>query len=600
MRDHIYRELAMIMYPSYLFESTNYFSDTDQKVEEFREVCRKAGVKHTLCFFEGFKQTLSALRGETYNPTSFDSETFNENDFFKRLYETNYSMSIFFIFNFRMQLNYIFRQYEKVIQLYDEAKPFQFNAIGLPINLKYAFYYALSLAALYDRETFKRKKKYKKEIKKQIQLLKKPSEFAPANFLAMYKLLQAEYARINFSYKEADKLYFEAIAKSTKYKLRCLEAIACERFGEYNLFRKKTVLAKIYLRKSSFCFYSWGTTLKAEEVYSFHKVLFELPIDFQSTAIERRKTELLGISSFQTFLKLSNSLAGKRSWPELFNPLETALTNDFHLQKFEFIISRNGSYELFIKDKKQNWLNLNEAHSKVPIYLIQQTIEQKRPQLYSKKKGENIDSLDTYLSDKQTIHCATIPLVYQSEFIGVLYAERVNPFERNEINLFSLIGSQLAIFIRHCSLYIDLAEASSLLQNSNASLEITSKNLLSTVDERTRELNEKNRTLEKSLEQLKNYQKELVLQEKLCMIGGLTQKIAQDLKNPIKIVREKTEIASRMLNELQELAKKPAHNIIKIIEIIHFLKKCSKEISEEGVKADETLSIAIKNSAYSE
>ena len=76
--------------------------------------------------------------------------------------------------------------------------------------------------------------------------------------------------------------------------------------------------------------------------------------------------------------------------------------------------------------------------------------------------------------------------------------------------------------------------------------------LEATVATRTSELQEKNTALQKTLEELKQAQEQMVRQEKMASLGALTAGIAHEIKNPLNFVNNFADLSRELAGELRE------------------------------------------------
>jgi signal transduction histidine kinase len=69
---------------------------------------------------------------------------------------------------------------------------------------------------------------------------------------------------------------------------------------------------------------------------------------------------------------------------------------------------------------------------------------------------------------------------------------------------------------------------------------------------RTKQLQQKNQQLEKTLNDLKKAQNQIIVQEKLASLGALTAGIAHEIKNPLNFIINFSELSLEYLQELKE------------------------------------------------
>ena len=117
------------------------------------------------------------------------------------------------------------------------------------------------------------------------------------------------------------------------------------------------------------------------------------------------------------------------------------------------------------------------------------------------------------------------------------------------------------------------------------------------LEQKRKAVEESNLALQKSLEDLKAAQNQLVQQEKLASLGQLTAGIAHEIKNPLNFVNNFSEVSIEMIDEIREelanvetqcIASLPgdSKNIQNITEILDDIETNLRKIHEHGTRAD--------------
>ena len=97
------------------------------------------------------------------------------------------------------------------------------------------------------------------------------------------------------------------------------------------------------------------------------------------------------------------------------------------------------------------------------------------------------------------------------------------------------------------------------IEKSRAELEEHNQTLERKVADRTKEITEKNNELQTAMENLRAAQQQIVMQEKMASLGGMTAGIAHEIKNPLNFVNNFSELSLDLIRELgEEITKAPS------------------------------------------
>ncbi|MBK9490685.1 MAG: hypothetical protein IPO07_19280 [Haliscomenobacter sp.] len=114
---------------------------------------------------------------------------------------------------------------------------------------------------------------------------------------------------------------------------------------------------------------------------------------------------------------------------------------------------------------------------------------------------------------------------------------------------------------------------------------------------RTVQLEQKSTELEKSLENLKSTQNQLIQSEKLASLGELTAGIAHEIQNPLNFVNNFAEVSAEMLGEMKEEIK--AGNTSEVIAIADDLEQNLSKINHHGQRASSIVKGMLEHSRAS-
>ncbi len=108
---------------------------------------------------------------------------------------------------------------------------------------------------------------------------------------------------------------------------------------------------------------------------------------------------------------------------------------------------------------------------------------------------------------------------------------------------------------------------------------------------RTSELKERNVQLERTMEQLRDMQEQIILKEKMASLGELTAGVAHEIKNPLNFVNNFAELSLDLVKDLRQAAENQKSSIAPpvyddIQDILDTLDQNVAKIREHGRRAD--------------
>jgi GAF domain-containing protein len=197
--------------------------------------------------------------------------------------------------------------------------------------------------------------------------------------------------------------------------------------------------------------------------------------------------------------------------------------------------------------------------------LTSRIILKKEPLLINKETDREKEGLGAKRIGTPSASFLGVPIPVGDEIIGVLSVqstEKENVFNEVDMRLLSTIAAHVGIAINNANAYEEL---------------------------------------NKTLDNLKATQNQLIAQEKLASLGQLTAGIAHEIKNPLNFVNNFSELSVQLVDELREELSKVDKKIDKEIydeinEILETLKQNSDKIKEHGKRADSIVHSMLQHS----
>ncbi|HEY1942696.1 MAG TPA: AAA family ATPase, partial [Roseiarcus sp.] len=327
---------------------------------------------------------------------------------------------------------------------------------------EYHFYGALSLAASWESATAGERPQRAEALTAHHRQLEIWAANCPENFENRAALVGAEIARIEGRDGDAMRLYETAIRSASSNGFVHNEAIAYERASAFYRARGFDQFADLYLRNARYAYLRWGADGKVRRLDELYPFLREGDQETGSTSTIGASVEHLDLA---TVIKVSQAVSGEIVLENLIKTLMTIAVEHAGAERGLLILPRKDQF--WIEAEATTGLdtievNLRQARaatSDLPESILQYVIRTREPVISNDASKEKLFAADRYVIQKHARSVLCLPLIKQTEMVGVLYIENnlaASVFTPARIAVLKLLSSQAAISLENARLYAEL------------------------------------------------------------------------------------------------------------------------------------------------
>jgi predicted ATPase/signal transduction histidine kinase len=418
-----------------------------------------------------------------------------EREYIERLEKRNLQpLCIYYIMKARLML--LFGDVAAAAELCEKAEPLLVRVAtqGLLPWPEHRFTQCMVYAALMGQASAAEQARMQAELDAHLQLLQKWAAHCPANFQHKALLVQAEVARLRAETSEALACYVRAIEAARSEEFLQHVALASDLAARLLLRQGREKLAVGHLYEAKHAYARWGAMPRLEPLA---RQIAQLETLGSSLKAGGDGHQLAGTTVTQlealAVIKASQALSGQMVLSRL---LETLLS---------FVIEHTGAERglLLLADREvlslaaeallepqgvrvrvQPEAPLPEAE--LPLSLLNYVRRSWERIILGDASEPGPFSADAYLSRKRPKSVLCMPIIRQTELVGLLYLETyltVHAFTPDRLAVLEVLAAQSAISIENARLYAEVQRAEAALRRANDELE-------QRVEARTRELKE--------------------------------------------------------------------------------------------------------------
>lgn len=400
------------------------------------------------------------------HPSLMSDEILLELEYGRYLVENNILLAgLYYVL--LLETNYITGNYPEAVGHGMAAEALLWAHITFAGECEYWYYYALALAADFDRvkENHNTASNYIDTISKLLAKLDHWSKHTPSFFQCKRALVGAELARILGDNVVAASLYRVAADLAQRQDMIHCQALANELAGRYFISRGQTTYGLAHLREARNCYASWGATGKVEQLDSFYPELAATSAHLECTDI-------------QTFIKTAQAIAEQVSLNQLADTLMRVLLESAGARQGAILISEmsdlkvlavgkaggdgfntKSSQDILIEHLDKSW---PEQYQHLPTSLINYVARTKETIVIGETAKDPVFGKDEYFQKSMTRAALCIPICKQENLLAILYLENnLTPyvFTHERLNLLHLLAGQIVISLENALLFESLARS---------------------------------------------------------------------------------------------------------------------------------------------
>ncbi|NDJ24662.1 AAA family ATPase [Nostoc sp. B(2019)] len=476
-------------------------------------------------------EMIQGVKDESY----LNGESFNELTMMPKLADN--ITAIFYVYWAKTILCYFFRNYVQSVENAQLAKPYEAAVTGSVHTAQYNFYYSLARLALYLHRYSQEASQNDNALRETIEIVeanqKQLQEWAfhaPVNNQHKYDLVEAEKAQVLGQTLVAMEYYDCAIRGANSSGYTQEEALAYERAAEFYLTLGRNEFASSYMTKAYYGYVRWGAIAKVKDLELRHPDLIakastkdQIGLTNTDITVSTANTKASGLDLI-TVIKASQALSEEILLGNLLEKLMKIVIENAGAQTGFLILEKEGRLLIEAKavvDKDELIVGqsiLVETSQQLPVSVINYVERTKEDVVLANANSDGRFAADPYIAKNQLKSMLCTSIIHQGKLIGLVYLENnltAGAFTPDRLQILKLLSSQAAISLENAQLYTNLEEK---------------------IAARTKELNEQNLRLEKTLQELKLTQTQLIQTEKMSSLGQMVAGVAHEINNPVTFI----------------------------------------------------------------
>ncbi|MGC8453003.1 MAG: trifunctional serine/threonine-protein kinase/ATP-binding protein/sensor histidine kinase [Cylindrospermopsis raciborskii] len=488
-----------------------------------------------------------------YDPSSGSfHNSFDNIELLSILIQSKASTLIFTFYLAKTIFFYLFHNYQKSLEAALQMTQ-HLNYVSTQIGCsQYNFYYSLVLLgecsqkSNSNQENLEKYEKYLQTVKVSQESMAIWASKCPENYQHKYDLIAAEMARVLGNHWQAGELYDQAIMGARKNRYIQEEALANELAARFYLNCGRKKIAQTYLIDSYYCYLNWGAKSKVIDLEISYPELLAPVIkprtiiteetNFMTKIMDSNKN-ISAILDLETVTKASLAISSEIKIDKLLGTLLNVIIENTGAKKAALVLKKESNLFTVVQENQNTGWELMPIKDSqdIPITIINYVNNTQNEILIDSNSIDKKFAIDPYIIKYQPKSILCNPILKHGQLMGIIYLENrltTGAFTPERLKVLKLLSSQAAISLENAELYEKLEEKVAI---------------------RTKELNDNNLHLEKTLQELKSTQMQLIHTEKISSLGQMIASIAHEINNPVNFIYANVDHAIDYIQYLLDL-----------------------------------------------
>ncbi|MDV2997735.1 MAG: Serine/threonine-protein kinase PknD [Chroococcidiopsis sp. SAG 2025] len=455
------------------FFAGHELTELEQQTAIYRKATHQIRREIPATYLAMLQQTIINLRGQSENPSRLVGCIYDEEQALSLAIAVKDGTGLHFFYSNKLILCYLFGEYEQAAKTATLAEPYLSAATSLFSVALFHFYDSLIVLSLWANASSSEKAPWLNRVNANQEKMQKWAEHAPMNFLHKYHLVKAEKARVLGQFLEAEEFYEQAIAGAAEHEFIQEEALAYELAAKHYLARGREKIAQTYMKEAHYCYDRWGAIAKVKDLEKRYPQLLNTNLVRQLNPIVTDETICHPTAAIDlaAVMKAAQALSEIIHLDQLIATLMQVVIENAGAETGALVLLEDDRLTVVAQCSGSRQCDLEKIAvagcAAIPISVIHTVVRIQETVVFDDAVNKSSFLTDPYIQNQQTRSLLCMPILKQSQLIGILYLENnlsTGVFTSNRLQVLNLLIAQAAISLENARLYQQLENYAETLE----------------------------------------------------------------------------------------------------------------------------------------